>query len=402
MSAPPVVCDNGTGFVKCGWAGKNFPDHTFPCLLGRPNLRAGMQSLPTDLEKLGDVVIGTDAAKFRQFLELSYPMSEGIIRNWEEMDLLWKHTFEEKLGIDIGQGLGNTCQFQSKDLKILLTEAPGNPKRNRIQMFERMFESYNFKAVHCATQAVLVLYAQGLVTGVVLDSGDGVSHVIPAFEGVVMERSIQRLNVAGRHVTTRLVDLLQAAGHNMHATANFDTVRQIKERLCYIALDPVKERELALQTTCLMDTYTLPDGRKLKLGRERFEAGEVLFDPELVDVTGKGLHEMLVESITSCDIDLRTDFYRHIVLSGGTTMFRGLPSRLEREVKNHWMKTKGTDAGGLDRMRKQKIKIEDPPRRKDMVFIGGAVLANLMAEQDDFWTTKEDWDESGAACLRKR
>jgi len=328
-------------------------------------------------------------------------MSEGIIRNWDEMDLLWKHTFEDKLKIDIGQGLGNQCDFQSKDLKILLTEAPGNPSKNRITMYERMFESYNFAGVHCATQAVLVLYAQGLVTGVVLDSGDGVSHVIPAFEGIVMERNIQRLNVAGRHVTDHLVTLLQAAGHNMHGSADRDTVRQIKERLCYIALDPVKERELAMQTTCLMDTYTLPDGRKIRMGRERFEAGEVLFEPELVDVSGKGLHQMLVASIEGCDIDLRTEFYRHIVLSGGTTMFRGLPSRLEREVKNLWMTTKGSDAGGLDRLKRQKIKIEDPPRRKDMVFIGGAVLANLMAEQDDFWITKEQWDEAGPACLPK-
>ena len=125
-----------------------------------------------------------------------------------------------------------------------------------------------------------------------------------------------------------------------NATADFETVKTIKEKLGYIAYDIAKEINLAEETTVLVEEYTLPDGRKIKVGRERFECAECLFQPHLIDVDRVGMAEMLYNSIQSQPMDTRPEFYKHIVLSGGTTMLKGLPSRLEREIKQLYLQRK--------------------------------------------------------------
>lgn len=279
-----------------------------------------------------------------------------------------------------------------------------------------MFETYQFAAANVSIQAMLTLYAQGLLTGVVVDTGDGVTHVVPVFDGFVPQNLIRRLDVAGRHVTQYMIKLLMLRGYAFNRTADFDTVRQIKEKLCYVAIDINAERKLALETTCLMENYTLPDGKVIKVGRERFEAAECLFNPSLVDSEKNGMADMVFEMIQDADIDTRQEYYKHIVLSGGSSMYPGLPSRLEKDIKDRYFNEilKGTlfssvvqlsshdyCTGNAERMKKFKINIEDPPRRKHMVFLGGSVLADIMKDKPEFWITKQEYDEQGLRIINK-
>jgi len=275
----------------------------------------------------------------------------------------------------------------------MLTEPPMNPTQNKVKMLENMFEKYNFRGAKVSIQAMLVLYAQGLLTGVVVDSGDGVSHIVPVWDSVCPPNLIKRLNVAGRHITRYLIKLLQVRGYAFNRSADFETVRLIKEKLCYVGYDLNVEKQLALETTTLIKKYELPDGRVIKLANERYEAPEVLFHPGLVDVESGGLHEMLFGMIQEADVDLRPAFYNHIVLSGGSTMYPGLPSRLEKEMKDLYLERvlKNNVAG----LAKFKLRIEDPPRRKHMVFLGGSVLADIMKSRDEFWISKAEWAEQG-------
>jgi len=247
---------------------------------------------------------------------------------------------------------------------------------------------------------MLVLYAQGLLTGVVLDSGDGVTHIVPVWEGICPPLLIKRLNVAGRHITRYLIKLLQVRGYAFNRTADFETVRQIKEKVCYVGYDMEVERKLALETTVLMSTYELPDGRVIKIGHERYEAPEVLFQPGLIDCDSLGMADMLFGMIQEADVDLRAAFYNHIVLSGGSTMYPGLPSRLEKEMKDLYL-TKILK-GDQKRLAKFKLRIEDPPRRKHMVFLGGSVLADIMKDRDEFWISKAEWKEHGENIIGKK
>ncbi|PAA49704.1 hypothetical protein BOX15_Mlig010197g4, partial [Macrostomum lignano] len=381
-----VVCDNGTGFVKCGRAGANYPEHIFPSLVGRPILRSS--SRIGDVE-IRDLMVGDEAAEVRQMLQVNYPMENGIVSNWTDMLHLYDYIFgPKKMNLD--------CP----NTKVLLTEPPMNPAKNRERMIEAMFEKYNFAGVYVAIQAVLTLYAQGLLTGVVVDSGDGVTHICPVYDGFALPHLTKRLNIAGRDITRYLIKLLLLRGYAFNASADFETIRQLKERLCYVAYDIAQEERLSLETTVLVEKYTLPDGRVIKVSGERFQAPEALFQPHLVDVDGVGVAELLFNTIQQADMDIRPEFYKKIVLSGGTTMYPGLPSRLEREMKQLYLEQ--VLKGDTERLSKFKIRIEDPPRRKHMVFLGGAILADIMKDHDDkFWISRQEYQEMGVGALKK-
>ncbi|KHJ43465.1 V-type ATPase, D subunit [Trichuris suis] len=362
-----VVVDNGTGFVKCGFAGSNFPERIFPSIVGRPILRSRDRIGEFEVK---DVMVGNECNGLRQMLHVSYPMDNGIVRHWDDMTLLWDYTFGPE-NLDINPS----------ECKLLLTEPPLNPNKNRERMVEVMFEKYGFQGVHVAVQAMLTLYAQGLVTGVVVDSGDGVTHICPIYQGFSLPHLTRRLDIAGRDITRYLIKLLCLRGYSFNHSADFETVRQLKEKLCYVAYDVEQEERLALETVFLVQPFTLPDGRVVRVGSERFEAPEVLFQPHLIDVEANGLSEMLFNVIQSADIDTRLVFYKNIVLSGGSTMFPGFPSRLERELKQLYFRN--VLKGNEEAFRKFKIRIEAPPSRKHMVFCGGAVLAQLMRDRDE-------------------
>lgn len=126
----------------------------------------------------------------------------------------------------------------------------------------------------------------------------------------------------------------------------------------------------------------------------------VLFQPHLIDVESVGLHEMLFNMIQEADIDLRPAFYQHIVLSGGSTMYPGLPSRLEKEMRQLYLDR--VLKGDKVKLEKFKLRIEDPPRRKHMVFLGGSVLADIMKDRDEFWISKAEWEEHGEHIISKK
>lgn len=378
-----VVCDNGTGYVKCGYAGANFPAHIFPSIIGRPMLRAS--SKIGDVE-VRDIMIGDEASELRQLLEISHPMENGIVRNWDDMTLVYDYVFgPNKLNVD------------TRHAKILLTEPPMNPLKNREKMVELMFEKYGFNAVHVAIQASLTLYAQGLLTGVVVDSGDGVTHICPVYDGVSLSKFSRRLDIAGRDITRYLIKLLTLRGYAFNQTADFETIQTLKEKLCYVAYDVEEEHELGLVTTVLVHKYRLPDDRVIEVGDERFAAPEALFQPHLIDREEVGVAELLFNTIQSVDLDLRKSLYEHVVLSGGSTMYPGYPNRIEREVKQLYLQN--ILRGDTSKLANFKLGIEAPPQRKHMVFTGASLLAELLKDNPTNWMTKKAYQEMGLKVL---
>ncbi len=386
MSEAPIVLDQGTGFVKIGYGGKNFPEHTFPSIVGRPILRA--EERTNSNVELKDIMCGSEASEVRSQLQISYPMENGIIKDWVDMQYLWDYSFYDQLKVN------------TQGKKVLLTEPPMNPLKNRETMCEIMFERYQFGGVYVAIQAVLALYGQGLSSGVVVDSGDGVTHIVPVYDSVVLNHQTRRLDIAGRDVTKNLINLLLRRGYAFNRTADFETVRQIKEKFCYVSYDLDFDTKLAQDTTTLVKQHELPDGRVIKIGSERFEAPECLFQPELIDVEQQGMGEALFNTIQSCDVDIRSTLFKSIVLSGGSSMYPGLPSRLEKELKQLWFtRVLKNDPSRLSNF---KVRIEDPPRRKNLVFNGGSILANIMADKEHMWLTKQEWEEQGPRILETK
>ncbi|EUB58199.1 Actin, cytoplasmic [Echinococcus granulosus] len=370
-STPAVVIDVGSGLCKAGFAGEDGPISVFPSIIGRPKNPQMMVGV-----RKPEYFVGHAAQQMRGVLTLQYPVENGVIKNWDDIERIWYHTFYNELRV------------HPEDQACLLTEAPRNPKSNRERMCEMMFERFNIPGLYIAIQAVMSLYSSGKTTGAVLDIGDGATHIVPIFEGHGLNHLILRLNFAGRDITDYLNKLLLKRGYSMVSSAELEVVRDIKEHLCYVAVDPEEEFKRAQVDPSMEKHYEMPDGQLIHVSTERFQSPEILFSPQLIGREIYGIHEALHHVIEGCEIDLRRTMYKNVVLSGGSTMFEGLIERLQNEV-NHLA------------AKNVKVKVNGLEKRNYAAWIGASILGSLNAFREMI-ITKGEYEEMGPRIVHRK
>lgn len=365
-----VMIDNGSGLVKAGYGGEDAPSCIFPAVVGRPKYGTIVGSDDKDL------YIGKDAIQKRGVLSLSYPVAAGIVNNWDDMQAVWDYCYINEL------------RQAPEERPVHLSEAPMNPTKNRETMTEIFFDQFQVPSFYVSIQAVLALYATGRTLGCVLDSGDGVTHTVPVYDGFSMKHAIRRMNIAGRTLTQYMADILLEANVTLTASNELDIVKDMKEKRCYVALDYEAEMAAFQSDKTKECTYELPDGTVHSFGDQQIRCPEVLFNPSMIGKDQPGMHRVVYDTVQKCDIDVRRSLYENVVLSGGSTMFKGLPDRLTKELK-------ALVNANVN------VKVTAPNDRAYTVWMGGATLCTLATFQN-MWVTKGEYEEIGVNIVHRK
>lgn len=364
-----VIMDNGSRNTRIGLSGDEAPRKEFRTMIGYSRF----QGLEIALDET-NFVIGDEAFKKRGTLNIEYPVEKGIIKDFNSMEKFWH------------QSLYNELKVDPQKHPVLLSESPTNQVEKKETTTEIFFENFNVPSFFMMSQSVLSLISQGITKGVVLDSGDGKTHVVPIYEGYSLPFSIEQLDICGKDVTNNLMELLIKTGMTFSRDLDYEIINEIKEKKCYISKDYNQELidfvEKANSKEVLFD---LPDGESINIGSPQIEATEILFNPSLIGRDIIGIPELIYKSYFSIDVDIRKDLFNNIYLTGGNTMFDNFTERVSAEIKN---------LGGNS----VNYKIYSPGERKYSVWIGGSILSSL-STFSSMWISKSDYDEIGPNCV---
>ncbi|MGH0190175.1 UNVERIFIED_CONTAM: hypothetical protein FKN15_042660 [Acipenser sinensis] len=371
LEVPAVIFDNGSGLCKCGVAGDSVPRSVITSIVGHSKAKAKATMLGAGHK---EYYVGDEAQAKRGLLSLKCPVEQGFVTCWDDMETIWRHVYE--------------CELKMKpsERPVHLSEAPLNPLTNREMMTEVMFENFKVPAMYVSVQALLALYASGRTTGLVIDSGDGVTHTVPIYDGYCLPHAVFRLGLAGRDITEYLMKLLQESGHSFGSCAKQEIVKDIKEKLCYVAVDLTMELKKKPKEN--QREYRLPDGNVIKIGDQLFRAPEALFVPASVQVEAPGVHKMTFNSILKCDSDVRRNLFSNVLMCGGSTLFPGLEERILKEIR-------------VQIPSEVSVKVIAPPERKYTAWIGASFITCLTAFKQ-MWITASDYKEFGPAVVHRK
>ena len=363
-----IIIDNGSGYIKAGFSGEKGPRVVFPSCVGYIKYSSGIAQRDKRVFFVGD-----DAKERIGILNLNLTIEYGIVNNWDDMEKIWDYVFNELLRVDI-------CEHN-----VMLTESSMNPKECREKMAQIMFETFNIPGLYIANEGVLSLYNIGKYNGLVADSGDSVTQIVPVFEGFSLPHAIYKLNFGGKDLTKYMMNFIGNYSQIFKTQAEKEIVKAIKEKCCYVALDFEDELKSVENLG-----YELPDGNQVFIKYGRIECPEALFRPSRMGKEEYGISEVCYNSIQKCDLDIRRDLYNNIVLSGGNTMFNGFPERLTKEIKYL-----------APSSMKEEIKVIAPPKRRLAVWNGGSIISSN-SNFESSWITKNEYDESGNTIVHRK
>lgn len=351
----PIVVDIGESTCKIGIAGASDPTNTFPTIIGREKY----QSVMVDTgEFTRTAYVGNDATAMRGVLKIIYPISRGQIMDWNAFYEVLNHIFYNVLRLDTRQH------------PVIYSEPILNPPNLREHLARVFFETYQMPAIVIFPSAVMALVNAGLSTGLVVEIGEGMAFIVPIHDGEVITHAVNRLPLGGVDVNENLKNFLMQEGYSLNFSAQKEILRDIKEKLCYVAEDVNTESQMAYKNRTRRP-YLLPDGTEIQIGSSRFMAPEILFTPGMLGYNTMSITQAILDSIAKVPHEIKRTLLRNIVLSGGSTKFPGFERRLQKEL-DAWLPNLGplpeeeTVQKKLTEYKPQMVSFDSP------VAIGGA------------------------------
>lgn len=372
-----LILDIGSASIKAGVATESLPAVVFPSVVGIPAKKTGILKKKTitssDEANLPSHIVGHEALHNLHRCTVTYPVERGVVQNWAYFEHIIQHCLTD-------------LQLDAESTGVVLTELPFSPKGNAERIAQTLFEAFNIPQLAVIPSGLCALYASGRTTGVVLDSGAGVTHITPVFDSFIASNAINRINFGGDDVTQHLKTILFERGLNFTSPVDLLQVKKIKEQLCFVSQDYENDVKPATDEGSFLEDFRLPDGQSVALGKERFRAAEILFNPSILQSELPPLGDFVAECVKRCGIDIRKALMGNIVLCGGNTMFEGFGKRLETDATRHFPGLFGS------------VKVIDSADRLFSVWAGASVVANLPTFSSNI-ITNEVYQEHGPSIV---
>jgi len=365
MANPTIILDIGQFSSKAGFAGEDFPSLVFATRVGKPkysNLDAQYGAHSQEL------YVGNEIQSVGLYKIFS-PIKNGQISDWVHFQNIIDYIFFD-------------LRIDPTVVNLLFSIHPLFPKKDIERLFELFLEHYQCMAFYPVLDSMLTLYSGGFRTGLVVEIGDSSTRIVPIYEGYKLEHSIKILDIGGRSLTRFMGKTLGKIGFSSDTSIRRELVRALKEKACFVSLDYKEDLKRAEEYN---KVFSLPDGSTIRLSKERFHVPEALFQPSLVNVEEMGLPQAILEVVDSCDLNIRPELMNNIFLSGGSSMFPNIKSRLYQELELELARKKRKDVV---------IRILAPRERTFSVWVGGSILA-MIPEFADKWITRASYFEEG-------
>lgn len=316
MSLPPpgtpIIIDIGSAYVKIGFAGDPNPRSFFPTIVGTERYKAVMVDV-----NARTIYVGDDASKMRGVLKITHPIERGNIMDWESYYEILNYIFYSLLRIE------DLSQYP-----VVYIEPLFFPSDIKEYIARVLFETHRVHSLIFIPTPLLSLFSVGLTTGLVVESGDGTTWVVPIVNGKTIQEAVQRLNLAGMDVNNNLKSLLMREGINISSSAVDEIIKEIKEKNCYFVLDPQKPPK-----TDDDYIYRMPDGSNLSIPSHIiYEAPEILFQPSMLGYNVQNIPQAIISALRGINNEYWDDVLSHIVISGGNTLYSGFEERLKSEI----------------------------------------------------------------------
>jgi len=365
MANLTVVLDIGQFATKCGFAGEDNPSLVFFTIVGKTKY----QQIDFDYGgiKKDEYFIGDEIQSLGLY-KIFYPIEKGIIQDWGYFEKIIDYIF---YNLRVDPSLVN----------ILFATHPLFPRKDLEKLFELFLEHYQCMAFYPVLDSMLTLYSGGFQTGLVIEIGDSITRIVPIYEGYKLDHAIKYLDIGGRTLTRYMEKILGETGYSADSSIRRELVRALKEKACFVSLDYKEDLKRVEQYE---KPYTLPDGSTITLSKERFQVPELLFNP-VQELEETPLPEAILDVIEMCDLDIRPELLNNIFLSGGSSMFPNIKSRIYQELEVELAKRK---------KKNQTIKIIAPRERIFAVWVGGSVLA-MIPEFSKNWISRAQYFREG-------
>ena len=362
-----IVLDIGQFSSKIGFAGEDSPSHVFLTMVGQPKYQNIGVNYGAKKTQGNEFYVGDEIQSIGLY-KIYHPIDGGKIVDWHHFTHILDYIF---YNLRVDPSLVN----------VLFSVHPLFPRTDLERIFELFLEHYQCMAFYPVLDSMLTLYSGGFQTGLIVEIGDSNTRIVPMYEGYKLEHSVKILNNGGKVLTRYMEQILESIGWAVDSSIRRELVRALKEKACFVSLD---FKEDLKRTEQYEKEYSLPDGSKISLSKERFTVPELLFNPSDELETEK-LPVAIMDVIESCDLDIRAKLMNNIFLSGGGSMFPNLKSRIYQELELELARRK---------KKNQIVRIIAPMERTFSVWIGGSILA-MIPEFSDNWITRAKYFSEG-------